>query len=202
MGISRTRSGRHWSESLPAESKLRVSSDQDTMLVDVGGGIGHDLIAFRKVHPSSSLPGKLVVQDIPAVIDTIDPSTLPSDIQAMKHDFFSPQPIRGAKAYYLSNVLHDWPDKQALMILRQIVQAMSPESMVLINENCLPDICVSTYSACADLNMMTGFGALERTEEQFRALLDEAGLELVKAWVPVDVADGDGRRLLEAVLKK
>lgn len=209
MGLSRTRGGRHWSESLPVESKLRIppggSADTDTdtpLLVDVGGGIGHDLLAFRNLHPSSTLPGKLIVQDIPAVIDSVDTTALQaSNIQAMKHDFLAAQPVRGARAYYLSNVLHDWPDKQALTILRQIVAAMAPDSMVLINENLMAETGAGLYSACSDLNMMATFAALERTEAQFRSLLEQAGLQLVRAWTPVDAVEGDGRRLLEAVLK-
>ena len=86
------------------------------LLVDIGGGMGHEMVAFRRAHPQ--IPGKLVVQDIPVVINSI--KELPNGIEAMPHDFFAPQPIRGAKTYYLANVLHDWPDKQARVILKSI----------------------------------------------------------------------------------
>lgn len=99
----------------------------------------------------------------------------------MKHDFFAPQPIKGAKAYYLANVVHDWPDKQALQMLGNIREAMDSESILLISENTLLEENVPLDSACADLVMMANFSSLEGTEEQFRVLLERAGSELVKA---------------------
>ena len=192
------RGAQKWFEYFPVSSKLNVASPDDTLLVDIGGGVGHDLIALKNANPD--LQGKMIVQDIPVVIDSIN--NLPSGIQAMKHNFFSEQPVKGAKAYYLANVLHDWPDKQALKILANVKEAMNPESILLINENVLPESKVSMYSASADLMMMTNFSSLERTEKQFRMLLDQAGLELVKVWVPEQLAEGEGRRLLEVVPKK
>ncbi|KAF4629411.1 hypothetical protein G7Y89_g8739 [Cudoniella acicularis] len=198
MGISRSARDQSWFDYFPVSSKLSVKSDSDTLLVDIGGGVGHDLIRLKEKKPS--LSGKLIVQDISVVIESI--SDLPTGIEAMKYDFFTPQPVKGAKAYYLANVLHDWPDKQALQILGNVKEAMTSDSFLLINENVLPETNVSLFSASTDFMMMGGFSAQERTENQFRTLLDEAGLELVKAWEPEDAADGEGRRLLEAVLKK
>lgn len=65
--------------------------DDTPLLVDVGGGIGPDAIEFRSKHPS--VPGRLIVQDLPGAI----PPTLLQDrgIEFMSHDFFTPQPIKG-----------------------------------------------------------------------------------------------------------
>jgi hypothetical protein len=79
------------------------------------------------------------VQDLPIVIESLKPGDLPEGIEAQAHDFFKPQPVKGANAYYLAAVLHDWPDKQALQILGQIREAMRKKSVVLINENALPE---------------------------------------------------------------
>jgi hypothetical protein len=98
MGMSLTFGGQKWYDFFRVEEKLRVESASDPLLVDVGGGVGHDLIAFKQRFPS--LPGKLVVQDIPVVIDSIN--GLPGGIESMKHDFFAAQPVRGAKAYSYS----------------------------------------------------------------------------------------------------
>ncbi|RDL40880.1 Uncharacterized protein BP5553_00859 [Venustampulla echinocandica] len=198
MTIPRGGKGPKWFEIFPTSSKLQVKSPEDVLLVDIGGGIGHDLIAFKKHFPDS--PGTLIVQDIPVVVDSTE--NLPSGIQAMKHDMFTPQPIKSAKAYYLANVLHDWPDKQALKILGNIKEAMNEDSILLISENVLPDWNVPLASAYADFVMMANFSALERTEEQFKALLENAGFELVKAWAADDAPKSDGRRLLEAVPRK
>lgn len=190
-----------WFDYYPVASKLQVASPSDVLLVDIGGGVGHDLIAFQKRYPD--LPGQYIVQDIPVVIDSI--TSLPTGISAQKHDFFSPQPVKNAKGYYLANVLHDWPDKQARKILQHITDAMSEESHVLISENVTLEENVDMYSASADLIMMANFSSLERTEKQFRELLDSAGLKLVEVYVSESAANGKGeqkaRRLLEAVKK-
>jgi hypothetical protein len=55
-------------------------------LVDIGGGVGRDLIAFKQQYPS--LLGKLILQEILVVIDSI--KDLPAGIDATKHDFFVP----------------------------------------------------------------------------------------------------------------
>lgn len=62
------------------------------LLVDIGGGSGHDINIFRDQHPG--VPGRLILQDLSDVIDACS-SSLPAGIEAMSHDFFNPQPIKG-----------------------------------------------------------------------------------------------------------
>ena len=84
----------HWHDIFPAASRLRegLRSDPDAvLLVDVGGGHGHDLESFQKRH--SDMFGRLVLEDLPAVVDTID-RPLPG-IERISYDFFNPQPIHG-----------------------------------------------------------------------------------------------------------
>ena len=92
--------------------------------------------------------------------------------------------MRGACAYYLRTVLHDWPDAQARQILARIREAMAPESLLLINETLLPESNVALSSAQADLTVMVSFASLERTQAQFERLLNESGFDLVKVWMP------------------
>lgn len=68
-----------------------ADDDDATLLIDIGGGRGHDLEAFRKKFPDAK--GKLVLQDLPPVIDDI--TELDPSIVCMKHDFFTEQPIKG-----------------------------------------------------------------------------------------------------------
>ena len=49
-----------------------------------------------------------------------------------------------------------------------------------------------------DLNMMATFGAMERTEEQTRELLEGAGLRIARIWRPDDV---ESECVIEAVAK-
>ncbi|TGO58650.1 hypothetical protein BOTNAR_0177g00120 [Botryotinia narcissicola] len=197
MIIPRTIGRTAWYEYFPVVEKLKVESPTDPLIVDVGGGIGHDLVRFKEAHPR--LQGKLIVEDIPVVVSGIAPGSLPVGIEAQPYDFFKPQPIHNAKAYFLANVLHDWPDKQASVILEQIKDAMGKDSVLLINENLMQEENASFESACTDWMMMGGFSALERTERQFRKLIESVGLFLVKVWEAPGVENGpwEGRRLLE-----
>ncbi|KAF7944576.1 uncharacterized protein EAE97_005209 [Botrytis byssoidea] len=197
MTIPRTIGRTAWYEYFPVAEKLKVESPTDPLIVDIGGGIGHDLVRFREAHPR--LQGKLIVEDIPVVVSGIAPGSLPDGIEAQPYDFFKPQPIHNAKAYFLANVLHDWPDKQASVILEQIKDAMGKDSVLLINENLMQEENASFESACTDWMMMGGFSALERTERQFKKLIESVGLVLVKVWGAPGVENGpwEGRRLLE-----
>jgi len=50
-------------------SGYKGSNDQSTLLVNISRGRGHDLEAFKNANPNAE--GKLVLQDLPPVIDDI-----------------------------------------------------------------------------------------------------------------------------------
>jgi len=109
-------------ETVPVEEILGNSTNEDiVLLVDVGGNTGLDTVRFHQAW--SKLPGKRIVQDLPATIDTLDRDQL-KPIEVMGHNFFTEQPVKGAGAYYLKMVLHDWPDKQAKEILSNLEAAL------------------------------------------------------------------------------
>lgn len=60
------------------------------VFVDVGGGNGQQCVAFKETFPN--VTGRVILQDLPAVIAE---AKLPEGIEAMKYDFFTPQPIKG-----------------------------------------------------------------------------------------------------------
>lgn len=67
----------------------------EVFMVDVGGGSGIDFTKILAHHPKEILPGSLILQDLPLQIDSIPAGFLPSTVQTMGHDFFTPQPIKG-----------------------------------------------------------------------------------------------------------
>lgn len=182
MTMSFRRRGKDWFEFFPVKEKFLTSSAADPLLVDIGGSQGEDLKKFHKAF--SDLPGKLVLQDLAAVIDGA--TELPPSIEAQHYNFFDEQPVKKANCYFLRTVLHDWPDKQASRILGRVHEAMGPDSILLINELMLPKSGVLLSSAIADMQMMGSFASLERTESQWKSLLENAGFELVHVWLPQD----------------
>ncbi|KAL9005775.1 MAG: hypothetical protein Q9188_001441 [Gyalolechia gomerana] len=168
-------------EIFPFEDKVPYFSKRDqqdpsiALLVDVGGGRGQMCRAFRNRFPE--LPGRVVVQDLPNTV-----SSSGKGIEAMPHDFFTPQPVKGAKIYYIRHVLHDWPDGKAESILRNVVDAMDRESIIIIDEKVLPNVGASNVAAGLDLQMMMSYTAQERSEKQWKDLMERVGLKVQELW--------------------
>ena len=96
-----------WFSQFPVdEILLNGASKEDpesVLLVDIAGGEGHDIEAFHKSYPG--IPGKLILQDLPPTIDNI--KSLDRAVVRQKYDFFTKQPVKGARGYYLRNIFHD-----------------------------------------------------------------------------------------------
>ncbi|KAF5002767.1 hypothetical protein FGRMN_165 [Fusarium graminum] len=159
-------------------------SEDSVLLVDIGGSFGHDIEEFHRKFPNA--PGHLILQDLPVVIDQI--TTLDSKIQRMKHDFFTEQPVKGARAYYMHSVLHDWSDETCLKILEPVRAAMKPGySKVLINENVIPNTGAQWEATALDIMMLTLLASRERTRDNWESLVSKAGLKITNIWT---VANG------------
>ena len=78
---------------LPIQERLLdgfdSSSDNSVLLVDVGGGRGHEILKVIEKFPNA--PGRKVLQDLPAVVADVQQSNM----EVMEHDFFTPQPVQG-----------------------------------------------------------------------------------------------------------
>ncbi len=86
----------------------------------------------------------------------------------------------------MRNILRDWPDDKCLIILSQIKAAMKPGySKIIVNEIVLPDKGMTLTAAQLDITMMSAMAATERTERQWRAIMDAAGLVIEKIWTKV-----------------
>jgi hypothetical protein len=95
-------------------------------IVDVGGGKGQVMHSIAARHPDLHF----IVQDHSSVVTAGAqecPAELAPRFEWMGYDFFSPQqPVRGAAAYFLRHILHDWSDEYCVRILGPIVEAMLP----------------------------------------------------------------------------
>ncbi|KAJ9614054.1 hypothetical protein H2200_002190 [Cladophialophora chaetospira] len=185
---------RDWFEFFPVQEKLLDAMDSDStpLMVDVGGAQGFELQQFNKRFPNAK--GKLILQDLPNVIEGI--TDLEDRIVRMPYDFFTPQPVKDARAYYFRSIFHDWDDFNCRKILENLKPAMKRGfSKLLINDWVLPDQGAPLYPCMLDINMMAAFSSMERTEAQWTSLLDSVGFRIVKFWT---VPGNEG--CIEAVL--
>lgn len=159
--------------------KLDIKEDE-IAIVDVAGGQGHIMTDVRERYPN--LKGRIIVQDLPAVLDTV-PGGPPKGIEFMPYNMFTPQPVRNARAYYFRHIIHDWDDLSVGLILQQIVQILkeSPGSKLLLADLVLPEANTGMQEAIRDFTMFP-IGGMERTVSQWRQLLATNGLEIKKIW--------------------
>lgn len=166
-----------------AEMGAACQDANEVLLVDIGGNRGADILDFHQTHPD--LPGRLILQDLPETIANVDKAAM-SGIELQPYDFFTPQPVQGAKAYFWRWILHDWDDASIRKFLDNTIQAMSADSRLLIEEFVLPDTGADAKASHLDIMMMLYHSGMERTLSQWQALLTSCGLRIVKVWTRPD----------------
>lgn len=145
-------------------------------VVDIGGGNGLTLAAILKRHPAT----QGIVFDLPAVADrarsTLSRWGLSDRCRIEGGDFFSSVPA-GADAYLLRHVIHDWEDREAIVILSKCREAVRPDGKILVVETVIPPGNEPSFGKWLDL-MMLLVGGRERTKEEYCRLFSAAGLKL------------------------
>lgn len=82
----------------------------------------------------------------------------------------------GADAIVLSRVIHDWGDEEALRILETCRRALSAGDRLLLVEATLPERAADDPAAIRmDLHMLLLLPGRERTEAEYRVLLELSG---------------------------
>jgi demethylsterigmatocystin 6-O-methyltransferase len=123
-----------WLDAYPYKEKTEGLKPEQPLFIDLGGGIGHQAIALRE--KLADLPNKIVLQDIP---QTLEHAIKHPGVEVVVQDFFQPQAITGARIYYMRNIIHDYPEDKAILILKNTIAAMAPDSVILIDDIVLPD---------------------------------------------------------------
>lgn len=148
-------------------------------VVDVGGGTGAQLAEILKARPN--LRGILV--DLPKTIarseETFTDAGVQDRVTGFGQSFFDALPT-GGDLYLLKNVLSDWPDLEARIILQRCADAAreSPNGRVVVLGGVNPG-----PVADPELLMLVLVGGKDRTLEDFRSLARLAGLEIDAAGV-------------------
>ena len=146
-------------------------------VVDVGGGIGVLLAEVLRANPG--VRGTLV--DLPDTVRRgeahLTEHGLAGRCAFAGQSFFDPLPT-GGDVYLLGHVVHDWPDEEAVAILRRCAEAAGDHGRVVIIEG--PGTADADPAAFAEMNlrMLVLAGGRQRAPEEYRALADAAGLRV------------------------
>ncbi len=154
-----------------------VAADYDfspfRQIVDIGGGQGVLLATILSRYPQAHG----VLFELASVIERarpfIESTGLADRCELVAGDFFVSVP-QGADAYMLQRILHS------------CCHAMTPSSRVLIIQQVMPPPGAEAASetlfhgVMSDLNMLAVGGGRERSEAEYRALLEAAGLRLTR----------------------
>jgi O-methyltransferase domain/Dimerisation domain len=148
-------------------------------LADVGGGLGTNLAAALGRYPA--MRGLLF--DQPHVVERARPRLKAAGVAGRcaveGGDFFKTAP-RGADAYLLGHIIHDWDDAKAGLILDNLRRAMPAGAKLLLVEHVLPEGDGASFGKLLDLHMMVLLGGLERTEAEYRRLFAAHGFRLTR----------------------
>jgi hypothetical protein len=147
-------------------------------VVDVGGGNGTLIAAILRAHPGV----RGIVFDQPHVVAGAEAVLRAAGVDERAHtepgDFFASVPA-GGDAYLLKMIVHDWEDGEVVSILGSVRRAIAAHGVLLVIERELGPPNSELGPKLGDLNMLVMPGGRERTVEEYAALYEHAGFELV-----------------------
>ena len=148
-----------------------------THVADIGGGTGELLIELLRAWPRTR--GTLV--ELPDVAERavarLTAAGFSERAVVTPGSFFQPLP-QGADLYVLAQILHDWPDPEAELILRRCREAAGPAGRVLLVERMVDNDQPEDTHMDMDLLMLVLFGATERSRSDLARLAGAVGLRL------------------------
>jgi hypothetical protein len=162
------------------------------VVADLGGGGGALIRAVLERH--SNLRGMLVDREasIEAAAIHFKSSATAARCELIAADLAEGVPP-GGDVYMLKHVLHGYTDEKAVAILRRCGAVVPPAGRLLVIEFILPDVVSGPAPELvgrfmSDLNMMAVTSGRERSEREWRQVLEEAGLTLARN-IPVPELD-------------
>ena len=143
-------------------------------VADIGGGSGHLLHAVLDAVPAATG----VLFDLPAVIVDAEPIAS-ARLALLAGDFFQ-DALPVCDAYVLMEIIHDWPDGEAVMILTAVRRAAPPNARLLVIEQIVPDAPGPDWTKVLDIHMLALLGGRQRTLHEYQTLLEQAGFQLAQ----------------------
>jgi ubiquinone/menaquinone biosynthesis C-methylase UbiE len=162
------------------------------VVADLGGGGGSLILAILERYPN--LRGMLVDRDasIEAATARFQSLSMADRCELIAADLSERVPP-GADVYMLKHVLHGYTDDKAVAILRHCRDLVPSNGSLLVIEFVLPDVVSGPAPELvgrfmSDLNMLAVTSGRERSEREWRQLLEDAGFTLTRN-VPVPEMD-------------
>jgi O-methyltransferase domain len=188
----------------PAEDYAPIAKAWDfsraKVVADLGGGGGSLILAVLALNPH--VRGMLV--DLEASIDAAKSRFAQEDsssrCELIAADLMQSVPA-GADVYMIKHVLHGRRDPEAITILKNCRAAIPDNGSLLIIEFILPPLVSQADPQLegrlmSDLNMLAVTGGRERSEREWKTLLEAAGFTLTRVY-PVG-ADAGNVGIVEA----
>ncbi len=149
------------------------------LVVDVGGGRGHLIASVLKTNPTL----KGILYDLPQGVGEtasfLKSQGVADRCKIITGSFFDSIP-EGGDVYILSRILHDFPDEKAAVILANCRKGMAKGGTMLIRESVVPEDDAPSIGKQLDLVMLFMLGGAERTETEWRNLLQASGFALTR----------------------
>jgi hypothetical protein len=146
-------------------------------VVDVGGGVGALLAEVLRRNPGV----RATLVDLPETVRRgeayLAERGLAGRCEFAGQSFFDPLPA-GGDVYVLGHVVHDWPDDEAVAILRRCAEAAGERGRVVVIEG--PGTAGADPAAFAEMNlrMLVLVGGRQRRPDEYRALAAASGLRI------------------------
>jgi hypothetical protein len=160
-------------------------------ICDVAGGAGTLLGRILQERPGA----RGIVIDAKGVLDAADQHLsavgVRDRVELVEGNMFE-RLEADADVYLLKNILHDWDDASCLQILRVVRAMMSPGSRLVVVEALQERNRPHPFASFADVQMLTHEGGRERSAEELKRLLSDAGLR------PGEIRETAGPALIEA----
>ena len=107
------------------------------------------------------------------------PDELKPRINFQAQDILLPNTLRDADVYLVRSILHDWSDKYAVIIVKNLVPILNDSARVLIADFVMPEtgtgpMSVERLSTIKSMQMMTVVNSKERTEKDWAEVIKRA----------------------------
>jgi hypothetical protein len=155
---------------------------------DIAGGRGHLLSAILEAAPAT----KGILFDLPHVVN--EAADLASSRLTLQGGDFFKDTLPKCDAYILMEIIHDWPDREAVTILQAVRQAARPGATLFLIETIVPEGPQPDWSKMLDIHMLALLGGKQRTLKEYDALLRQADFEFKR-----EIDTGSGTSIIEAL---